>query len=155
MQEFTAAVDRSDTRKSHHFNGRYENLYIQQAQLPSLDALSHWLQALAGQLLPQPAEPLKFGFWFNQMGAGHTTTRHHHQDDDELLSVVYYLKIPPDSGHLRLFQNETVISIKPHAGLCVLFQPEIEHEVSANNSDQTRLSIAFNFGKMQAPDPLP
>lgn len=46
----------------------------------------------------QPAEKLKYGFWFNPMRPGHTTTPHSHDDDDECLSCVYLLSGPRTLG---------------------------------------------------------
>ncbi|MCU7960829.1 MAG: 2OG-Fe(II) oxygenase family protein [gamma proteobacterium symbiont of Bathyaustriella thionipta] len=146
IAEFQAAISQPDSRKSHFFNGRYENLYIQEQHLPSLKPLRKWLMLQAGKITGQAEDQLKYGFWFNRMAAGHSTTRHDHLDDDEQLSAVYYLKVPQDSGNLLLYTDKTPLSITPETGLCVLFKPHIEHEVGINNSTEERLSIAFNFG---------
>jgi len=146
IAEFQAALNQPDSRKSHFFNGRYENLYIKEQHLASLQPLKQWLLPLVEQITQQAEHQLKYGFWFNRMAASHSTTRHDHLHDDEQLSAVYYISVPKNSGNLLLYTGKTPLSITPKAGLCVLFKPHIEHEVSINNSSEERLSIAFNFG---------
>ena len=92
------------------------------------------------------ANKLVSGFWFNAMRPGDITTVHTHDDDDELLSCVYYISVPDNSGDLVITENNEKLVLKPEAGSFVFLSPEILHEVSRNESNDSRLSMAFNFG---------
>jgi ectoine hydroxylase-related dioxygenase (phytanoyl-CoA dioxygenase family) len=71
---------------------------------------------------------------------------------DELLSAVYYVEVPEDSGNLVIYEkipgeDPRKIEIAPAAGEFVFFKPDVAHEVTRNNSSQSRLSIGLNFGQ--------
>ena len=141
---FEREKDADDIKRTHMFNGRFENIYIPRPRLPELAPLSDFALASAARILRR--DTLRHGFWFNEMPPGHKTTLHSHEEDDELLSAVCYLRCPENSGRLILHDDEARISIAPRPGLLVLFPPDLPHEVEYNASDETRLSIAFNFG---------
>jgi len=133
-----------DVRRSHMFHGRYENIYIDRARLPELEPIADFAHEMAKRVLGK--ERLRYGFWFNEMQPGHRTTLHSHEEIDELLSAVYYIESPPESGRLILHDDEAQIDVTPRPGLLVLFPPDLPHEVETNQSQATRLSLAFNFG---------
>jgi len=141
---FHREKDGADVRRTHMFEGRFENTYIPRQRLPEMSALDDFAVAAAAQILGR--QPLRHGFWFNEMAPGHSTTLHSHEEDDELLSAVYYLLCPEDSGRLLLHDDEALITVTPHPGLLVLFPPDLPHEVEKNTGAGTRLSVAFNFG---------
>ena len=132
--------------KTHLFNGRYENVYLEVNKIPELEIIVDAALENAENILNIKKEKLIFGFWLNSMAAGDVTTAHTHDDDDELLSCVYYIKVPNDSGDLIITENNKKTIIKPEEGNFIFFTPDTLHEVSENTSKQTRLSIAFNFG---------
>lgn len=132
--------------KTHLFNGRYENIYLEVDKMPELDIIVNSALENAASILNIKKEKLAFGFWLNAMGAGDVTTAHTHDDDDELLSCVYYIKVPEHSGDLIITENNKKTIITPEEGTFVFFLPDTLHEVSKNESGQSRLSIAFNFG---------
>lgn len=144
LDGFEREKDARDIKRTHMFAGRYENIYIPQQRLPELAPVSRFALAVAAQILQR--NPLQHGFWFNEMPPGHSTTLHSHEELDELLSAVYYLQCPADSGRLILHDDEAQIIVTPRPGLLVLFPPDLPHEVELNESQQTRLSVAFNFG---------
>jgi Rps23 Pro-64 3,4-dihydroxylase Tpa1-like proline 4-hydroxylase len=133
-------------RQSHHFAGRFENIYIDEADIPDIATVLNVVKQQAGQLLGIPADTLKAGFWFNAMEAGHRTTLHHHDENDELLSAVYYIRVPENSGELILHNAGKQVSIQPQAGKLVMFAPNVLHEVAANLGKGLRLSVAMNVG---------
>jgi hypothetical protein len=133
-------------RQTHHFEGRFENTYIELADIPDMAVLLDMLKQQAGQLLGIPADTLKAGFWFNAMEAGQRTTLHHHDEDDELLSAVYYIRVPENSGDLILYDADRKISIQPQAGKLVMFAPAVLHEVTVHRGSGLRLSVAMNVG---------
>ena len=136
--------------KTHWFNGRYENIYIEENKIPELETIISIALDKAAEILDIKKEKLVFGFWLNEMNAGDVTTAHTHDDDDELLSCVYYIDVPKNSGDLIITENNKVTNLKLNGGDFIFFKPDTLHEVSKNESGQSRLSIAFNFGLMSA-----
>ena len=138
-----------DIRKTHLFEGRYENIYLNEQHIPALNLLISEALTLAEKILER--KNLHAGYWFNYMPPGATTTLHTHDDDDELLSCVYYVNVPENSGNLIIYDDtedagQNKIEIKSRTGDFIFFKPDVRHEVTKNNSAEFRLSIAFNFG---------
>jgi uncharacterized protein (TIGR02466 family) len=93
--------------------------------------------------------------WVNIMG------RHcHHSFHLHPLSVVsgtYYVQVPQGSGsfkiedpRLGLFmgrpcQDNPFWNFSPKAGALLLFESWLRHEVPANQSDEDRISVSFNY----------
>jgi hypothetical protein len=142
--DFLKYSDSPNTRKSHLFGGRYENIYLNEEQIPALSSLINEATQLAQNILK--VEGLRAGYWFNYMPPESTTTLHTHDDDDELLSAVYYVDVPENSGNLIIYQDSEKIEITPKIGDFIFFKPDVQHEVSRNNSPEYRLSIGMNFG---------
>jgi len=147
--KFEQLNDEDFKEKTHLFNGRYENIYLEVDKIPGLEVIVNVALENAANILNIKKEKLTSGFWLNVMGAGDVTTAHTHDDDDELLSCVYYIKVPENSGDLIITENNKNTIIKPEEGNFVFFSPDTLHEVSKNQSGQSRLSIAFNFGLMR------
>lgn len=129
--------------QTHLFQGRYENIYIQPEVIPALKILIENIKHEISLYLNEDVTNIKFGFWLNVMYPEQATSRHCHDDLDEVLSGVYYVKVPPHSGKLIFYADDT-ITLEPREGLLVLFSPALEHEVMKNASDEVRLSIGFN-----------
>jgi uncharacterized protein (TIGR02466 family) len=151
MQGFLNHYQREDIRKTHLFAGRYENIYLTEQHIQALGPLIAEAIHHAEDILQ--LEKLRAGFWFNFMPPGSTTTLHTHDDDDELLSGVYYVEVAENSGNLVLYDKSgrhapRKHEITPVAGEFVFFGPDVPHEVTRNNSTQSRLSIGFNFGQV-------
>lgn len=133
-----------EVRRTHLFDGRFENTYIPRGRLPEFRPVANLALRVARRILRR--RDLRYGFWFNEMPPGRRTTLHDHSEGDELLSAVYYIHCPTDSGRLILHDDQAQILVTPRAGLLVLFPPDLPHEVEVNASQATRLSVAFNFG---------
>jgi hypothetical protein len=144
IEAFEREKDAPDVRRTHMFEGRYENTYVPLARLPELAPVSTFALRKAEQLLHRRG--LRQGFWFNAMPPGSRTTLHSHEETDELLSAVYYVQCEKNSGRLLLHDGEAQIAVTPRSGLLVLFPPDLPHEVEQNASAAMRLSVAFNFG---------
>ena len=147
---FLEKYQRDDIRKTHLFEGRYENIYLDESHIPQLKPLIEEATELAMKVLKEDgidATRLRAGYWFNYMPPGATTTLHTHDDDDELLSCVYYVSVPEDSGNLIIYDGKEKIEIDSQTGNFVFFKPQVRHEVSRNNSSESRLSIGMNFGE--------
>ena len=132
-------------RRTHFFGGRYENLYFERARLPALARVLAQAETYA-QILLRQADPLRSGFWINDMGPGESTTEHDHDEGDEMLSGVYYLQTPPASGDLIIVDTHSRTCIPPQAGMFVFFLPSVVHSVSVNLSPERRISMGINFG---------
>ena len=145
LERFQSLLDSPDIRRSHFFHGRHENLYIDRERIPEVLPLIAAGEKAALQILNR-SDPLRCGYWFNQMGPGHQTSLHTHDEDDELLSAVYYVTAPENSGDLVIEATPVTIRVRPSPGLMVLFPPDLPHAVDTNESTQGRLSVAFNFG---------
>ena len=143
LSQFRAAKDLDDVKKTHFFNGRYENIYLNEQHAPLLGKLKADAKSRASEITGRPVHNL--GCWFNAMGPGSDTTLHSHNDDDELLSGVYYVRVPENSGRLLIHSGKEVIQHAPREGQWVFFAPQTPHAVSKNLSDELRLSVAFNF----------
>ena len=148
-QGFLKHYQDTEIRKTHLFEGRYENIYLDEHHIPELEPLMKEAVAHAEQLLE--VDNLRAGYWFNYMPPGATTTLHTHDDDDELLSAVYYVYVPEDSGNLIIYDDSKSsdsekIEITSRTGDFIFFKPDVRHEVSKNNSTEPRLSIGINFG---------
>ena len=147
-KKFEQLNDEDFKEKTHLFNGRYENIYLEANKIPGLEIIVNVALENAANILNIKKEKLTSGFWLNAMRSGDVTTAHTHDDDDELLSCVYYIKVPENSGDLIITENNIKTIIQPEEGNFIFFSPATLHEVSKNKSGQSRLSIAFNFGLM-------
>jgi len=139
-------LDHPATRKSHHFFGRYENIYIGADQIPELSLILSTAIRYSAEILGCSTDELKAGLWFNVMNSGDKTTLHRHDDDDELLSAVYYVQVPENSGKLHLQRASVETQVTPESGMFVFFPPDLPHEVSQNLSTQCRISLGINIG---------
>ena len=147
---FLNQQNNDDVRKTHLFEDRYENIYLNEQHIPQLKPLVDEAVSLAEKILNR--KNLRAGYWFNYMPPGATTTLHTHDDDDELLSAVYYVYVPEDSGNLIIYDDSKSsgnekIEITSRTGDFIFFKPDVRHEVSKNNSTEHRLSIGINFGQ--------
>lgn len=150
IEGFLKHYQRDDILKTHLFGDRYENIYLTEQHIPALGSLIVEATNHAEDILQ--LKNLRAGFWFNFMPPESTTTLHTHDDDDELLSAVYYVEVTEHSGNLIIYEKSNMpaprkIEITPQAGEFIFFKPDVSHEVSRNNSSQSRLSIGFNFGQ--------
>ncbi len=149
LQQFLKHYQEEKIKRTHYFNGRYENIYLNEQHIPELQPLMQQANEFATNILGSDnlnANKVKQGYWFNFMPPTSTTTLHTHDDDDELLSCVYYVHVPENSGNL-IIHSDKKIEIQPQAGDFIFFKPDIPHEVSKNNSTEYRLSIGINFGQ--------
>ena len=146
------ATDRA--RQTHHFAGRFENIYLQESDIPDIATVLDVMKQQAAQLLGNPAATLKVGFWFNAMDEGHRTSLHHHDENDELLSAVYYIRVPENSGDLILHDAGNTVRIQPLEGKLVMFAPGVLHEVTPHLGSRLRLSVAMNVGPVDDQPPV-
>jgi len=152
LSAFLKLQNKENIRKTHLFDGRYENIYLNAEHIPQLAQLMKAAVEAACDILD--VKNLRAGYWFNYMPPGSSTTLHTHDDDDELLSAVYYVHTPANSGNLIIYQDvdsnaektSNKLEVIPKAGDFIFFKPELRHEVKINKSNEHRLSIGINFG---------
>jgi hypothetical protein len=149
MQGYQPLRTQDLLRRSHFFGGRYENLYIERERIPAIARVLEQAEACARAIL-QPAQPIRSGFWLNDMGPGQVTSEHDHDDYDEMLSGVYYVQVPENSGDLVIVDKYSRTVVQPREGMFVFFAPSVLHSVSMNNSKERRISIGMNFGPVSA-----
>jgi hypothetical protein len=87
------------------------------------------------------------GMWGNISSTTHYNNTHTHGNRDKVWSGVYYLQIPLNSGNIVFHNNlgEIIREYSPKVGDLLLFHSSLPHSVGVNNSNQDRISIAFNF----------
>lgn len=120
-------------------------------------------------VLPLPVTKRKVKYseiymWLNINSASNFNMPHSHVGSGEsepIWSGVYYLQVPKNSGdivfydprggalagrkHAALYQEDTVAkTIVPAEGQLLLFDPLLLHAVTTNDSDEERISVAFN-----------
>ena len=100
MKNFQALI-KKNIKRTHLFNDRYENIYIDKTLIPELTPILEFATQCAKKTLNLPRN-LDIGFWFNDMPPKSVTTAHTHDDYDEILSGVYYVTVPKNSGDLVL-----------------------------------------------------
>jgi hypothetical protein len=145
-ERFMALSGTDRVHQTHHFGGRFENIYIAAADMPEIGMVLDVFRQQAGEWLGKAAHLLKAGFWFNAMGYGQRTSLHHHDENDELLSAAYYIRVPGQSGDLVLYDDDRQIVIRPREGKLVMFPPSLLHEVTTSHSHELRLSVGMNIG---------
>ncbi len=138
----------ADNKLSHHFAGRYENIYIDQDKIPELAPVFDVVSRHASEILGLGSNKLQSGYWFNYMLTGQRTLPHSHDEDNELLSCIYYVSVPDQSGQLFLGEGNNQEIIIPEESLIVFFPTDLIHSVGENKSAQPRLSIAINIGEI-------
>ena len=88
-----------------------------------------------------------------------------HIHPNSLFSGVYYITAPKNSGNLMIYDPRPGVQMampnrkegklppelwrevhyEPVAGRCIMFPSWLWHEVKPNESNQTRISVSFNF----------
>lgn len=150
IKKVLGLLEEPETRKTHLFNGRYENIYISEKQLPAITPILKMILLEAAKLLNDKPDIFKLGFWFNVMQKNDVTTLHSHDDDDELLSGTYYLQMPEHSGALSITMKDgSSMKIEPEEAALTFFHPSVAHEVSQHHSSVPRISIGFNIGSKE------
>jgi hypothetical protein len=86
-------------------------------------------------------------FWFNISPPKAFHTWHAHGKEKLLQTGVFYLKTPLNCGNIEFRHQGDVFQIEPHSGLLLLFPPDLEHRVCENNSDEDRITLAFDIRK--------
>ncbi len=153
MTQFTS--NESKVAKSHKIGGRWENLYLEVEDVPSVRIPMRIARDLGKEKLgvssivlfdspsgnPNPYPP----FWFNVAAPGESTGLHDHAQSS-VLSAVAYLRSNENSGNLYFRKDgREDLQIKPEPGKMIVFPPSLRHGVHPNLSNEKRISFAFNL----------
>jgi hypothetical protein len=110
----------------------------------------------------KPFKNPKLYSWVNINKKNNYNTRHVHLDTRMFLSGVYYAKVPENSGNIRFYDPRGPLMqamsdhdyfydgfayqyLIPKDDMIIFFPSWLEHDVEPNNSDEDRISIAFNI----------
>lgn len=110
----------------------------------------------------KPLNGIEASLWLNINGQDDYNFLHSHAPFiGNALSGVFYVKAPKDSGNIYLYDPRGVLTsaidqnyyndsnryyyIEPFDNLLIIFPSWLEHCVGANNSQEDRISIAFNI----------
>jgi uncharacterized protein (TIGR02466 family) len=108
-------------------------------------------------------KPVCGNMWANINGPGNFNRPHIHPNS--LFSGVYWVKTPQKSGNLMVYDPRPGVQMtmpnrkegklppelwrevhyEPKAGRCIMFPSWLWHEVKPNKSNDTRISVSFNF----------
>lgn len=83
-------------------------------------------------------------FWFNVNDRGHSNKWHTHGTSFDLIGI-WYLQVPESSGDFQIKIENNIETIVPYRELLLTHPSGLEHRVTENLSDQSRISVAFNF----------
>jgi uncharacterized protein (TIGR02466 family) len=100
-------------------------------------------------------KPKLDSLWANLLrGAGHHAGHIH---PHSIISGTFYVAVPKGSGAIR-FEDprlplmmaapqrpDSFVTVEPHAGLLLMWESWLRHEVLAGSGKAERLSISFNF----------
>lgn len=100
-------------------------------------------------------KPKLDSLWVNVLrGSGHHSAHIH---PHSIISGTLYVEVPPGSGAIRFedprlplmmaapTRPDTFVTVEPHAGMLLLWESWLRHEVLPGTSKGERLSISFNF----------
>ena len=108
-------------------------------------------------------KPACGNMWANINGPGNFNRPHIHPNS--LFSGVYYVTAPKNSGNFMIYDPRPGVQMtmpnrkegklstelwrevhyEPKAGRCIMFPSWLWHEVKPNKSNDTRISVSFNF----------
>jgi len=142
---------------THFINNRWENIYINPQNIPSILPLLSEIHSIAieefhtklapHQTLVIPHELLgyeKNEFWFNSALPGESTAVHNH-NGKAIISGVYYLQVPEKSGNIIfIHENKEKLEITAKPGKLIFFPAELDHYVQENEGTKKRISLSFN-----------
>ena len=139
----------TNMNKKEEYNPLTRELFIMQEEIYQKEKLSR--------------KPVCGNMWANINGPGNFNRPHLHPNS--LFSGVYWIKTPQKSGNLMVYDPRPGVQLtmpnrkegkwspelwrevhyEPKAGRCIMFPSWLWHEVKSNESNDTRISVSFNF----------
>jgi uncharacterized protein (TIGR02466 family) len=140
----------------------YDLPHLQLLKKTILDTITTQVMQYAEEARETEGLDIQFEYdfgWVNVKGPGERITMHAHSDST--ISVVYYIKVPENSGNLNfldtsegsIFDREyinkdaklKIKSITPKEGDLIFFPSYILHEVEENKSNDLRVSLSTDL----------
>ena len=145
----------TETRKASNEGGWQESISDYQDEPIFKNFIEAILQTI--RVTKLKGEKVIIHSWANINEKGNWNFPHNHLGSD--LSGVYYVKVPKDSGDIVFFDprkidtinsafeedHPTSMGVQPLEGNLIMFPSYLEHMVTPSQSDETRISIAFNI----------
>ena len=158
LEQFDASTEYQTV--SHHNNIRYENTYVPLQHVPAVQAILTSAIAVTSVFTKQQFRIDEKNWWFNVMNGGDITDPHGHSPGP-IWSGIYYVKVPAGSGKLCFTYNRMHIKeptfykyighnfqdveVIPAEGMMVIFPSWLDHRVDMQQTNEERISIAFNM----------
>ena len=140
---------KTDMNKKHEYDPLSKELFAMQEEIFEKEYLTQ--------------KPALGNMWANINYPGCFNRPHIHPNS--LFSGVYFIKTPQKSGNLMLYDPRPGVQMtmpnrkegklspefwrevhyEPKAGRCIMFPSWLWHEVKPNKSNDTRISVSFNF----------
>jgi len=132
---------------------------------PELIKLASVLNSIVEQIRTECGLPRLdlYNIWININGKGSYNSIHNHRE--AIISGCYYVHVPKNSGNIEFYRNDeaeyyipsnlsafnyfnsTKVIYESKNGQALFFPSWLKHSVQGNQSDEERISIAFNYGK--------
>jgi uncharacterized protein (TIGR02466 family) len=110
----------------------------------------------------KPISDVRLDMWVNiNKHSNHNAMHNHAPYNGSVLSGVYYVKCPKNSGNINLFDPRYFVTnaldmqyyndsnmywfFEPIENMMLIFPSWLHHSVDQNQSDEDRISIAFNI----------
>jgi uncharacterized protein (TIGR02466 family) len=148
--------------KAHGYAGytSYASLNDLPKRDPAFAALARALTDHAARFAKEsrfdlPRQPKLDSLWANLLKSGGHHSGHIHPHS--ILSGTLYVEVPPGSGAIRFedprlplmmaapSRPDTFVTVEPRAGLLLMWESWLRHEVLPGTGRGERLSISFNF----------
>ncbi len=168
LTEIALRQEKSAGLKRSNWNGWHsEDDFFQRTEPAHIELRSNILEAIqhCTRNISPDFDFLRYGIqaegWINVLGQGGLNTPHDHPA--WTWSGCYYVKVPQSenehSGNIEFFDTRTNIRtltvdgaacfaskfmMKPRAGLLLMFPSYLRHWVYPNESEESRVTIAFN-----------
>ena len=140
---------KTDMNKKEEYNPLTKELFNMQDEIYQKEHLS--------------LKPVLGNMWANSNYPGNFNRPHLHPNS--LFSGVYWIKTPQNSGNFMIYEPRQgaqctmpnrkegklppelcrEVHYEPVAGRCIMFPSWLWHEVKPNESNDTRISVSFNF----------
>lgn len=105
-----------------------------------------WMKPIVDQVKELFPEYNIYDGWFNVTGPGNLNRWHRHTVDQ--YSAVVYIQVPENSGDIEFQEGREFLKVQPVVGKVVGFSSNLMHRVLENQSNDFRISAAFNFIKI-------
>lgn len=88
-------------------------------------------------------------YWFNiNSGNDYNEWHDHDRGTGGEMCGCLYIQTPSKGGTFEYDHNGEIKSITPTPGMLILFPDFIKHRVTPNETNEKRISMAFNFWRM-------